>query len=65
MNKQADKQTLILMRCNNFLKTREGLKSLLAVNKVDWWSDQEVNISIEEAIVFVQNSWLFHFGAIT
>lgn len=61
---QIDKQTLVLMRLNDFLKTKEGLKSLLAVSKNGWWPNQEVGISVEDAITLMENYWLFRFGVI-
>ena len=64
MSKQIDMRALTLKRCNDFLKTKEGLMSLLSVKGFDWWSDKQIDVSVEEAIVFVQNSWLFDFGFI-
>jgi hypothetical protein len=64
MNKQIDMRALTLKRCNDFLKTREGLMSLLSVKGFDWWSDKQINVSVEDAIRTVQNSWLYSFGFI-
>lgn len=64
MSKQIDTRALTLKRCNDFLKTREGLKSLLLVKGFDWWSDKQIDVSVEDAIRTVQNSWLYSFGFI-
>ena len=64
MSKQIDMRALTLKRCNDFLKTREGLMSLLSVKGFDWWSDKQIDVSVEDAIRTVQNSWLCSFGFI-
>jgi hypothetical protein len=64
MSNKIDMRALTLKRCNDFLKTREGLISLFSVKGFDWWSGKQIDVSVEDAIRTVQNSWLHSFGFI-
>lgn len=64
MSNKVDMRALTLKRCNDFLKTREGLISLFSVKGFDWWSGKQIDVSVEDAIRTVQNSWLNSFGFI-
>jgi len=52
-----DAYTSRLNQCNEFLKTREGLKTLLSVKGYDWPSEQPIAVPVEHAVKVVQESW--------
>lgn len=57
MSNTMDAYTSRLNQCNEFLKTREGLKTLLSVKGCDWPSEQPIAVPVEHAVKVVQESW--------
>ena len=55
-----DMYKLKLNQCNEFLKTRNGLKTLLSVKGFDWPSEEPIDVPVEHAIRVVQESWVLN-----
>lgn len=55
-----DMYKLKLNQCNEFLKTRNGLKTLLSVKGFDWQSEEPIDVPVEQAIRVIQKSWVFN-----